>query len=484
SPLRLNYVENKLNIEIEFERDNRNNLLKGRKIKKVFSKIFYDDLIVVKQNNISFSLNPLINVNKSVVKDDENKYWQNTRGFEIHGTLGEKLSFYTEFFENQAYFLPYINENINQRFVVPGQGAWKDFGDDRIGKDYNYASGFISFTPIQSLNFQFGSAKHFIGSGYRSLLLSDNSFSYPFLKASFTKNKFQYTVMFTEFQTFKTRYYYYRYKKHATFLFLNYSPVPNVEIGLFEGIIWHTSDNKTYVNHFPALFFVPLPGIREIVYGFNHENNALVGLNFRAKTYKYGDIYAQFVLDDFSQTDFNKRYAFQIGAKTYDFFADKIKFNNLFLQLEYNYAKPYTFTHENEYSAYTNTNESLTSTLGSGYKELLGILSWDFYGFNLSAKLNKIISSTDTLDTNFGSNLLQSNTNATFENEKNIVGQGLKADIFIKKLHFSYIVNSKTNLQIYIELEIRKYKTDITKDDLFFVSFGIKNKIRNFYTDY
>jgi len=483
-PLRVSYVENQLNKEISFERDNRKNMLKGRKIKKIFTKIFNDDLITVEQKDIRFSLNPLINVNKSIARNDDNQYWQNTRGFEIHGTLGKKLSFYTEFFENQAYFLPYINENINKRFVIPGQGAWKDFTDDRIGKDYNYASGYVSFSPIKTFNIQFGSAKNFIGSGYRSLLLSDNSFSYPFLKATYTKTKFQYTVMFTEFQSFNTRYYYYRYKKHATFLFLSYSPIPNIEIGLFEGIIWRTSDNKTYVNHFPVLFFVPLPGIRELVYGFNHENNAIMGLNIRTKLYKYGDFYGQFVLDDFSSSDFTKRYAFQIGAKTYDFFADKIKFNNLYLQIEYNYAKPYTFTHENKYSAYTNTNESLTSTLGAGYKELVAILSWDFYGFNISAKMNKIISSSDTLASNFGTNLLLSNSSASYINSENIVGQGLKTDIIIKKVQLSYLVNSKTNLQIFVELESRKYKTDIAKDDLFFVSFGVKNRIKNYYTDY
>ena len=46
------------------------------------------------------------------------------------------------------------------------------------------SSGYISYSPIKEFNIQFGQGKHFIGDGYRSMLLSDNSFNYPYLSIS------------------------------------------------------------------------------------------------------------------------------------------------------------------------------------------------------------------------------------------------------------------------------------------------------------
>ena len=47
---------------------------------------------------------------------------------------------------------------------------------------------------------QFGHGKHFIGDGYRSLFLSDNSFNYPFLRIETKLGKLQYTNLYAELQ--------------------------------------------------------------------------------------------------------------------------------------------------------------------------------------------------------------------------------------------------------------------------------------------
>jgi len=232
------------------------------------------------------------------------------------------------------------------------------------------------------------------------------------------------------------------------------------------------------------LFFVPVPGIRELVYGMNDENNILVGLNFRAKVYKYADVYSQFALDDFQKESFNQRYAFQGGFKIYDVFAEKIKKQTLFLQAEYNYSKPYTYTNSTAHSAYTNFNEPIASTLGSGFKEIVGILNWNLYGFNLNFKYNNFVTSTDTVGSNFGVNLLLSDNSANFKNTTNFVGQGNVTNISNISFTVAYIVNPVTNLQIFAEFTKRKFSDQINDNEIFFVSFGIKNAIKNFYTDY
>ena len=60
-----------------------------------------------------------------------------------------------------------------------GQGRVKSFEE---GYDFNMASSRITYTPTDYLNIQLGHDKHFIGNGERSLLLSDLSFNYPFIR--------------------------------------------------------------------------------------------------------------------------------------------------------------------------------------------------------------------------------------------------------------------------------------------------------------
>ncbi len=487
-PLRVSYA-NELTLEkffingvSETELAMRQNFASKHKPSWVFSKIFADDLITVKDENLTFSLNPMINYYKTRLKDDDFLYWQNTRAFEIHGTLGEKLSFYTDFFESQAYFVPYINDKANYTKVIPGVGAWKDFNEIGKGKDFNGASGYLSYTPFDFLNISFGHSKHFVGNGYRSVLLSDNASSYPFAKFVVTHKKLQYTAMFTEFQDFQGRLYWYHKKRHGTFLLLNYAPFKNVEISLFEAIIWHTSDDSSYVKRFPALYFVPVPLMREAVYGLNNEHNALIGLNFRYGFVKYADFYGQFAIDDWQNTDFNKRFAYQAGFKIYDVFWGKISKQSLFLQAEYNFAKPYTYTSNT--TAYVNMNEPLAHPLGAGFTELVGIVAYDFYSFRISAKFNNILTSTDTTQTNFGVDLLKPDDNADFMNTINIVGQGNKTNITLKTLTFAYFVNKKTNLQVFARVTDRNFVSTIEEKDYFFVEFGIRNFVKNFYQDF
>ena len=60
---------------------------------------------------------------------------------------------------------------------------------------YAFALG-ASWTPARWVNVQFGNGKQFVGNGYRSVLLSDNAFNYPYLKFSFLShnNRWQYTT--------------------------------------------------------------------------------------------------------------------------------------------------------------------------------------------------------------------------------------------------------------------------------------------------
>lgn len=483
-PLMKSYIERKTKEEVKTEKKYNKKVLDW-----TYRKMFVEDFFIADKKDIEIRFNVLMNIHQGRNSEKSESYSQNTRAFEVYGDLGNNLSFYSSFYENQAFFPKYLDEKIENSFVVPGQGSWKDFErGDQMGRDFGYASGYISYSFFKFFNFQFGHGKHFVGNGYRSLLLSDNSFNYPFAKTTFYLKNFQYTTLLTEFQAFDTRYYMHHDKKHGSFNFLSYSPIQKIEISLFQGIIWDTSDDSTYTKKFPSGFFVPLGFFRPLQYGLDGKQNILLGTNLKIKPIKYTEVYGQFALDNlnFSKlgTDgyFENRYGYQAGAKIYDVLFGKVKNVSLYMQAEYNYASPYMYQSQTRRQEYSHYNQPLSHPLGGGFSETVLIANAEIYGLFFEAKLTNAKTSTDTLGTNFGSNIF--NINAAYGEANNSVGQGVKTTITNSFYTVGYIFNKTTNLQFFATVQFRKYENMFQKTNEQFLFFGVRTNIDNFYYDF
>ncbi|MGL5888237.1 MAG: hypothetical protein ACRC3B_00040, partial [Bacteroidia bacterium] len=117
-------------------------------------------------------IDPLFNLQAGSVSDSTGggNFWINTRGVTARGDIGTRVSFETSFLENQAQMPLFVDAYARKQLVIPGQGRWKAF--DTTGFDYAMASGYVSVAATRWLNIQAGHGKHFVGDGYRSLLLS------------------------------------------------------------------------------------------------------------------------------------------------------------------------------------------------------------------------------------------------------------------------------------------------------------------------
>ena len=73
------------------------------------------------------------------------------------------------------------------------------YGNNKSGYSFIDYTGYVSYSPNNNkiFNFQVGRDKHFIGDGYRSLLLSDNAPAYPFFKINTNIWRLQYNVWYT-----------------------------------------------------------------------------------------------------------------------------------------------------------------------------------------------------------------------------------------------------------------------------------------------
>ena len=387
----------------------------------------------------------------------------NTRGFIIDGFIGDRVSFQTSFLENQAVFPNYIDSLIRtQDFVIPGQGRGRTYYDN--GFDYARSSGFVSVEASDNFIVQFGHGKHFIGDGYRSLLLSDNSFNYPFLRLQSNFGKFQYTNLYCEFQDMKNYlssendYDYMGYaKKYMSAHYLSYNLNDKFSIGMYEAIVWKTNRNLGS-NGFDINYLNPVIFLRPVEYSINSPDNVLIGLNFKYNLTSKSNLYSQIVLDEFNINEMREnngywanKYGYQIGYKCFDF----LNLPNLTFHVERNYVRPYTYSHWNE-SNYGHYNEELAHPLGSNFSENILILSY---------RKNRLIAQIKYLDITTGSDYLNdtisygSDIYADYNNRSSNYGiemyNGNKTEIDFFQLNLGYILNPTTNLKLEFSLTHR-----------------------------
>lgn len=471
----------------------------------LYRKIKKESLLIVSDSADKFglSIDPLFNFEfgKDLADTSGEKLYKNTRGFLLRGHVGEKFAFESSFYENQATFANYIDQFIvstddlfpsamNYEYnVIPGQGRSKKFKTN--GYDFAMASGYVSYSPCKMLNVQVGHGKHFVGDGYRSLLLSDNAFNYPYARITTTFKNFQYTNLYTSFMNLTNggdkippgieRLF---QKKIGSFQLLSASFWQRLNIGLFQGMIWEAADstNRQHVNFNT---FDPIIGVNALSYGLHNQNNMVLGATIKIKVMKTLSLYGQGVLDDLNSKDklgdARNKYGYQAGFTYVDAFTLK----NLTLQAEYNSVRPYTYTAENPEQSYSHYNQALAHPLGANFNETIGIVNYRIKDFFTEIKINYAVKGKDSLFTNFGGNIFYSDSQLAFPAGTEVkTTQGIATTILYQDVHIGYLVNPATNLNIVIGLSNRTERAEGRTANTQFVYLGFRTSLANFYYDF
>ncbi len=470
----------------------------GPKRSLVHRKIFEESLFIIHDSSKKFwaSIDPLFDFEGAYDKGDSSrKLYQNTRGFLIQGGIGSKFSFSTSFFEDQETFPYYVDNFIQARNTIPGEGGIKVLSSTVAGGqgsfysngyDFSVAESYLSFSPSRHFNFQIGQGKNFIGDGYRSLLLSDNSYDYPFFRLTTTFGRFQYTNLYcillnpnatATADSIMQR-------KAASFQYLSWNITNRLEWGVFQGMIWQASD--TYNRQHYNLFYVnPVIGVSALNYGFANNNyNILLGSTIKYKVTKNFMAYGQLVVNDMgpSQSVTNKT-GYQLGLKYYNRFCQVV--------VEYNHVRPFTYMSTNAAENYTNYNQALADPLGANFKELVATVNYRVgKHFAIHLQLDYAMIGENGFNANYGSNILMSDTAQTkiFKTTTSVSqNQGIKGLLNYADAHLSYLMNPRTNMNIVLGVTYRElsestagYNSPVTM--LFYV--GFRTSITNRYFDF
>lgn len=491
------YVFNEVNNYINLD-SVKNQFLKPDVSSWMGRKIWNEHLLSVQEEDYWFTMDFLLDVQLGKDNSDEVSYtYNNSRILQINGGLGDQFSYSATIYESQGRFARYINEyaeNNSPTFkpafsdgLVPGRGKAKGFKEDAF--DYPVAEGYMSYTPSKYLQFQFGHGKNFIGDGYRSFLLSDVAAPSLYLKAKVDFWKFQYTNIWIWGNDLRASAVINNEhaRKYIAMHYLSINVTDRLNIGLFETAI------SSGENGIDGGFLNPLIFYRSVEFNRGEDSgNAMVGLTTKYKLNDKVSLYSQLVIDEFSVGnltnlgDWRNKFGLQLGAKYFNAF----DVENLFLQGEFNYARPYTFAHRNPILNYGNNSQALGHLWGANFWEVVGIARYKKDRWSGNAKLvfgKKGFDNPDEL-VSYGGNIYQS-YDIRLGDTGNSIAQGNAATIINLDLQANYLLNPSNNLNLFAGLNIRRFSPEtptptFEKNTSVWFSAGIRADLFNWYFDF
>lgn len=410
----------------------------------IATKVFRDRLLQVREGEVLLSADLILGQEYGADRGDATAYadtnllYMSTRGVLVRGDIGPKVSFSTVFHENQGRVPQYLLRKTTETGVLPGQGRVKIKDVNRL--DFGWSQGAVSYSPAEWLNIQAGHAKHFVGHGYRSVLLSDNAVNTPCLQFSLlSRNKrWQYTWWYTKLMHGVTEddrlpggasaenlFSWMR----ATFHHLSVD-LGRVQLGLFEATLFRSISDG--VNPLDPFALNPVIGVNTAALGFNREANALVGLDARLKITDRIYAYGQFA------TDGPDRFAWQAGARAFD-----VGVRGLHLQAEYSTATPFMYMGQMRPQAYMHAGQPLANPLGTAYGEAVGIVEYGYKRWLLRAQMNMSTWQRDPSDSlNLGTDLDRPDIGTPDE------GEAMTSSMTFIDASIQWLVNPNTNARI------------------------------------
>jgi len=406
----------------------------------------------------------------------------NTRGVDLRFNIKKVVSGYFMFTENQTLTPGYVQsrylrDSLNKIEAVPGETYWKEY-DSKVfkiknGVDYFQARGYININALNYFNITFGHDKNFIGNGYRSMFLSDNSPAYLFLKLNTRIWKINYQNIFCELTNQYTRGGDQLLpKKYGAFHHLDIDIARWLNIGFFEGVIMNRS------KHFELQYLNPIIFYRSIEQVVGSPDNSLIGIDFKSNLFDHVSLYGQFLLDEFNfkrlvakDKWWGNKYALQVGIKYIDIVP------NLDAQLEFNMARPFMYGHDmrvNGNANYTHYNQALAHPLGANFNEVIFIARYQpIKRLFMSLKYIYSAYGEDTINhqlntvMNFGGDIFRNNSGLTANNSTGAISeighkqlQGVRATQHYVNFRASYMFwhNVYADVEVLVRSKKSTYK--------------------------
>lgn len=443
-----------------------------------FDWAFNKDIYGVKNEEYSFKLNPIFNI-----QTGSDNYVSTRRGGYARGTLGKKFSWVTSFYENYQSFDPRITEIVEQTAVAPGEAEVKN----PIGySDYSVSSGGFNYQFSKFFSLTAGHGKNFIGNGYRSLLLSDAAGNYPFIKSDLRIGRVKYTAIVAEFIDFTNDLVAdgLKRKKYGSFHYIDVLASKKMKLAFFEAVIWQ--GDSTARTQLDVNYLNPFAIIRPLEYNIGSPDNMLIGLNGCWNIHETVSLYGQLVLDELhsknlmnNPTWWANKYGYQTGLKIHN-----LPIENLIFIGEHNSVRPFTYSHKTSGLNFGHNYNALAHPYGANFRELIGIMNFRIKRFNINTKLVYFSGGEEEIDSvSNGKDIFKPYLNrASDEGYK--IGYGKSYQQLYWDTKVSFVLNPKYLLMFEMGYSNRTQWLDDNKENHHYLYGGFRTSLLNLYYDY
>lgn len=428
------------------------------------------DLFRYNQGNTSININPIL---QGSFKSDTKFLQHYAAGFRLASEIGKHftidLNCSLQILSNPAF----PASRTDSAGIIDHWGKSVEMNNDfRL---FHPINGQINYSPLKFLNFQLGNDKHFFGDGYRSLFLSDNAPAYPFFATILNIWKFKYTNMVAILKDDTIGNYHNLIPKYTATHFLSWNVNKRLNLNIFETVIWRHRDDSLNYRGFDFNYLNPFIFYRPLEYNLGSPDNVLIGFGFHYLWKTNLMLYAQLMLDEFYYKEVVKnsgwwgnKNAVQFGAKWYNF----LKITDLYLQVEYNQAQPYTYGHSYPLQNYGYMLQPLAHPLGTNFREGLFIVRYAKNRWILSSRFTFAKYGLEPGGKTVGADIYRS-SNSFSKTYGNFIGQGITTSAFDQELKISRVLQSHWGLVA--EAGIQNSVMFLPeKQQHFFFTFGIK----------
>lgn len=414
--------------------------------------------------------------------------YANQRGARIRGAIDERIYFSAEVLESQVRFPEHVRRYADRQNALPGNGLLKPYRSRAIeslpvGYDFLNAQGYVGFRLTPHVHAQFGHGRHFIGSGYRSLLLSDFSNNYLYAKVLTQVGRFYYQNLFAELSAISANGIAHNQlmpRKYMAAHFLGMRLAEGLNFGVYEAVIMKRS------NQFELQYLNPIIFYRSVEHLIGSPDNTILGTTLDWRFLRRYQLYGQVVIDEFRFRDlftdnrgwWGNKYGIQAGFKALDLFGT----DHLDLQMEYNCVRPYTYQHFDTNTNYTHYNLPLAHPLGANFEEGLAILRWQpAPRWALEGRAILALKGEDMAGKNYGSNILSSYNNRPADYGVRI-GQGDLTEIRLYGADISY--EAAHQLWLQASWMMREQRSGTIRSLSYYVGAGIRWNLPDLRMDF
>jgi len=439
-----------------------------------------------------FAIDPYIEAGIGKSKQESSALYQIAAGLRLQGTINDKASYGLAYVYYNQRFPNYLSS-----YAMSNQGYLLGMGKGKLQQNgaygFSQVTGHFTYAPDEHFLISAGFGKNFIGDGYRSLILSDNSSNAPYIRLQARLWKLTYNVLYTSYDNPRYLVDGDEQRKYSVIHYLGINLSKKLQVAIFDNVVWYAKDTANH-RGFDVQYLNPILFTRPTEFALGSPDNSFLGLTAKYKVYKKGFLYTQIALDDLHISEtfkhhsqhFGNKYAIQLGMWNKDVFGVQ----GLSWRTEFNSVRPYTYTHGFDKAGlnYTHANQALADPFGANFNEFISIFQYNYNRWYASLENLYTIRGEQPANLSYpiGYDLwagdLSDYPGAPAYGSKTM--QGVKNKYFYNQFSLGYLINPRNRLAVQADVVYRKHTSpDISQSDYYF-GVGIKTGLYNFYKDF